>query len=42
METMPKAVLLIEQVISLWINNTPTWMQPKWVWLIYYKIIDSV
>lgn len=30
----------VEPIMDLWISNTPLWMQPKWVWSVYYFLLD--
>lgn len=33
---------IVEPVMQWWIEHTPDWMQPKWVWNIYFWWIDKV
>jgi hypothetical protein len=30
----------VEPVMQWWISHTPLWMQPKWVWDLYYFALD--
>jgi len=38
---MPKYIQAIETVIDFWISNTPKFMQPNFVWNIYYFVLDK-
>jgi hypothetical protein len=40
MDDFPSWFRNIERVMEWWINATPQWMQPKWVWSVYYFVID--
>jgi len=39
---VPRLVVLLEKLMWIWISNTPQFMQPKFFWNLYFKLLDTL